>query len=93
MSDDLCVKRKGETIMSIVDCCTNDDQIKIHVSTSCHVSHFFPVRVTHDEPSKKRVLNRTFALLNMSSFKETMMNWERNEIRIVMHETHTVKYL
>ena len=38
--------------------------------------HFLAVRVTHEDPSKNLVLNSTFALLNISSFRETIMNCE-----------------
>ena len=37
-------------------------------------AYFFTVRFTVEVPSPTVVLNSTFALLNMSSFRETMMN-------------------
>lgn len=38
----------------------------------------FTVRVTHETPSSNFVLNRTFALLNIPSFSETIMNCNDN---------------
>ena len=43
-----------------------------------HVLCLWIVRVTVDMPSTNLVLNKTFALLNMPSLRDTMMNCNKN---------------
>ena len=44
----------------------------------------FVVRVTADTPSMNLVRKMTLALLNMPSFSDTTMNWEKGKCVLIM---------